>query len=221
MELLYTAHIPAGDGPFPAIVVLHGWGDSAHGLISFAPLLDGGRSIVLCPQGPVAFDTGGGRPGYGWFPLASGRPPDQAEVQKGLDALRSFVDQALAAHPIDRRKVVVLGFSQGGVMAYELALREPGSYAGMVALSSWLPRRLTESIPSSPELENLPALVIHGTEDQMVSVELARESRDALAELGVPTSYREFEMAHEINPDALRQLVSWLDEKVMNPILLG
>ena len=47
MELLYTAHIPAGDGPFPAIVVLHGWGDSAHGLIGFAPLLDGGRSIFL------------------------------------------------------------------------------------------------------------------------------------------------------------------------------
>ena len=221
MDLLYTAHVPAGDGPFPAIVALHGWGASAHDLIGLAPIFDGGRSIVLCPQGPIAFETGAGAVGYGWFPLATGRPPDPAELQKGVDALQSFLDQALASHPIDRRKIVLLGFSQGGVMAYELALRAPESYAGLVAMSSWLPRRLTESIPSSPELENLPALVIHGTEDQMVSVELARESRDALAELGVPTSYREYEMAHEINPDALRQLVSWLDEKVINPVLLA
>jgi phospholipase/carboxylesterase len=221
MELLYTAHIPAGDGPFPAVVVLHGWGDTAHGLIGFAPILDGGRSIVLCPQGPVAFDTGGGVPGYGWFPMAAGRSPDPAEIQQGLAALQAFLEQALAEYPINRRKVVVLGFSQGGVMAYALALRAPGSYAGLVALSSWLPTAMAETISANPALESLPALVIHGTQDTMISVERARESRDALAQLGVPTRYREYEMGHEINQEALRQLVSWLDEKVMNPVRLA
>ncbi len=221
MELLYTAHVPAGDGPFPAIVALHGWGASAHDLIGLAPILDGGRSIVLCPQGPVAFEAGTGAVGYGWFPLATGRPPDPAELQKGVDAIQGFLDQALASHPVDQRKVVLLGFSQGGVMAYELALRAPGSYAGLVALSSWLPTGLAESIPSSSELENLPALVIHGTRDPMISVELARQSRDALAELGVPTRYLEYEMGHEISQEALRELISWLDEKVMNPVLLA
>lgn len=221
MELLYTAHVPAGDGPFPTIVAFHGWGASAHDLIGLAPIFDGGRSIVLCPQGPVAFDAGTGAVGYGWFPLASGRPPDPAELQKGVDAIQGFLDQALAAHAVDRRKIVLLGFSQGGVMAYELALRAPGSYAGLVALSSWLPTELVESISSSPELENLPTLVIHGTQDSMISVEQARQSRDALAKLGVPTSYREYEMGHEINQDALRQIISWLDEKVMHPVLLA
>jgi phospholipase/carboxylesterase len=221
MELLHTAHVPAGDGPFPVIVALHGWGASAHDLIGLAPILDGGRSIVLCPQGPVAFEVGTGAVGYGWFPLATGRPPDPAELRKGVDAIQGFLDQALVSHPVDPRKVVLLGFSQGGVMAYELALRAPGSYAGLVALSSWLPTGLVDSIPSSPELENLPTLVIHGTQDPMISVDLARQSRDALAQLGVPASYREYEMGHEINQDALRQLISWLDEKVMSPVLLA
>ena len=70
-------------------------------------------------------------------------------------------------------------------------------------------------------LEQLPTLVIHGSEDPMISVDMARQSRDALAELGVPATYREYEMGHEINQDALRELVGWLDQKVMNPILLA
>ena len=70
------------------------------------------------------------------------------------------------------------------------------------------------------DVTNLQRQVIHGTKDPMISVDLARESRDALAKLGVPASYREYEMGHEISPDALRQLISWLDEKVMKVKLL-
>ena len=139
----------------------------------------------------------------------------------GVEALQRFIDDALAAYPIDRRKLAVLGFSQGGVMAYALALRSPAAYAGLIALSSWLPDEMAESIPSDPELANLQTLVIHGTKDSMISIDRARESRDALAKLGVPASYHEYEMGHEINPDALQQLISWLGEKVTNPVLVA
>jgi len=221
MELLYTAHVPAGSGPFPTIIAIHGWGASAHDLIGLAPIFDGGRSLVLCPQGPLAFQAGPGRVGYSWFPLRSGAPTDPAEVRKGAEALERFLDEALSAYPVDRRKIVLLGFSQGGVMAYALALRNPAAYAGLVALSSWLPDAMAESIPASPDLANLQTLVIHGTRDPMISIDRARESRDALAKLGVPASYREYEMGHEINPDALQQLIGWLDEKVINPVLIA
>ncbi len=215
MELLYTAHIPAGDGPFPTIIALHGWGASAHDLVGLAPIFDGGRSLVLCPQGPLALQAGPGQVGYGWFPLKSDGPTDPAEVRKGVDVLQRFIDEALTLHPVDRRKIAILGFSQGGVMAYDLALRNPAAYAGLVALSSWLPDPMAESIPANPELANLQTLVIHGTKDSMISIDRARESRDALAKLGVTASYHEYEMGHEINPDALQQLIGWLDEKVV------
>jgi predicted esterase len=161
---------------------------------------------VLCPQGPLAFQAGPEQVGYGWFPLKSDGPTDPAEVRKGVDALQRFIDEALATYPIDRRKLVILGFSQGGVMAYALALQDPAAYAGLVALSSWLPDQMAESFPANPDLENLQTLVIHGTKDSMISIDRARESRDALAKLGVSASYREYEMGHEINPDALQQL---------------
>jgi phospholipase/carboxylesterase len=221
MELLYTAHVPAGDGPFTTIIALHGWGASAHDLVGLAPIFDGGRSLVLCPQGPLAFQAGPEQVGYGWFPLESGEPTDPAEVRKGADALQRFIDEAFAVYPVDRRKVAIAGFSQGGVMAYDLALRNPAAYAGLVALSSWLPDPMAESVPASPELATLQTLVIHGTKDSMISIDLARESRDALTKLGVSANYHEYEMGHEINPEALRTLISWLDEKVVNPVLVA
>jgi len=220
MELLYTAHVPAGSGPFPTIIALHGWGASAHDLVGLAPIFDGGRSLVLCPQGPIAFQAGPGKVGYGWFPLKSGAPTDPDEVRKGVDALQRFIDQAFDAHPVDRRKVAILGFSQGGVMAYDLALREPERFAGLIALSSWLPPQLVEEIRPGGGHENLLTLVVHGTEDPMIPISMAQASRDALLQLQVPTVYREYPMGHELGPEALREILTWLDEKVISPIQL-
>ena len=217
---MYTAHIPAGEGPFPTVLVLHGWGASAHDLIGLAPLLHGGQALVLCPQGPVTTPIQPGLDGYGWFPITMGAPPDAAAFQRGAAAIRGFLDAALERYPIDPRKLVLLGFSQGGVMAYELFLREPERFAALIALSSWLPAELAAAIPAGDALAGRPVLVMHGTQDPMIDVERARESRKLLLDRGIPLTYREYEMGHEIAPDALRDLVAWLDDKVVSPITL-
>ncbi len=219
MELLYTAHVPPGDGPHPTILVLHGWGASAHDLIGLAPILDAGRALVLSPQGPVAFPIAEGVPGYGWFDLTRGGPTDPGEVKAAADAVDRFLTAAAERYPVDPRKVVLLGFSQGGVIAYELALRDPSRFTGLVALSSWLPEELVTSA-GSPRLENLPVFVCHGTEDPMIPVARAQESRERLEALGALLTYREYEMQHEIRPEALRELLRWMDEKALNPIQL-
>jgi phospholipase/carboxylesterase len=99
-------------------------------------------------------------------------------------------------------------------MAFELGLRQPGRFRGIAALSTWLPEPLAADLPKLPEHESLPVLVFHGTEDRMIEVERARESRERLREFGVRLLYREFPMAHEIRPEALRMLERWLGEKV-------
>jgi phospholipase/carboxylesterase len=218
MDLLYTAHVPPGDGPFPTIFALHGWGASAHDLLGLAPFLHRGEALVICPQGSVRVPIGQGIEGYGWFPISGGGSPDPGSFEQGAEAVGRFLDQASARYPVDPRKTVLLGFSQGGVMAYDLALREPGRFTGLVALSSWLPDDL---VPAKlPEHESLPTLVVHGTEDPMIPVDRARESRAALTRLGVNLTYREYEMAHEIRPEALRDVVRWLDGKALEPISL-
>ena len=73
---------------------------------------------------------------------------------------------------------------------------------------------------SAPTKIDIPTLVVHGTEDPMIPVDRGRESRDRLRDLGVALSYREFEMGHEIRPEALREVLTWLDEKALQPIQL-
>lgn len=220
MKLLHAAHVPAGEGPFPTVIALHGWGASAHDLFGLAPYLHGGEAVVLCPQGPLAFDIGDGVPGYGWFPLTGGADFDPAVFERAVVTLRDFVDEALTRYPVEKRKVALMGFSQGGVMAYALGLREPTRFAGIAALSSWLPDPLASSITPQPEHAGLPVLVQHGTEDPMIGVERARESRDALRRIGVAASYHEYPMGHEIRPEALQDLVVWLEDKVLQPVKL-
>jgi phospholipase/carboxylesterase len=57
--------------------------------------------------------------------------------------------------------------------------------------------------------------VIHGSRDDRIEVERARESREALRPFGVSITYRELDMGHEIRPDALRVILQWLDEKAL------
>lgn len=177
-------------------------------------MLHGGRALVLCPQGPVAVPIGGGMMGYGWFPLVPGQPPDPEAFHQTAELLRQFVDQAMERYPIDPQRLVVAGFSQGGFMGFELALREPSRFAGMAGLSSWFPPPLADDLPKLPEHEGFPVLVIHGTQDTMLDVERARESRELLRPFGVNITYREFDMGHEIRSEALKVILRWLDEKV-------
>jgi phospholipase/carboxylesterase len=220
MELLYTAHVPPGDGPFPTILALHGWGASSHDLIGLAPILHGGDALVLCPQGPLGLEIAPGMLGFGWFPLSTERPPDPEEFREAAGLVRRFLDAAVERYPIDRRKLVILGFSQGGSLAYSLALAQPERFAGLVALSAWLPEELLAATPPGAHLDGLQALVIHGTEDPLVPVALGQQSRDRLTKLGVSVTYREHPMEHEIRPEALRDLVEWLERKVFQPIQL-
>ena len=72
-------------------------------------------------------------------------------------------------------------------------------------------------LPESSESLNVKSL----PPSTMIPVERAQESRETLLKRGLNVQYREFEMQHEINPEALRELVVWLEEKVFNLIQLA
>jgi phospholipase/carboxylesterase len=221
MELMHTAHVPAGEGPFPTIVLLHGWGANAHDLFGLAPFLHGGRAVVLCPQGPLAFEVAPGFEGYGWFDLSRGLSVDPTEVERACRGVSDFIAAAAARYPIDEKRVLLAGFSQGGFIAYRIALSDPARFAGLMALSSWLPNELVSGMVATPAHAQLSTLVVHGLEDPMIPIERGRESRDALLALGIPTVYREFPMGHEISPEALRTIVDWIDDRAFPSLVLA
>jgi phospholipase/carboxylesterase len=127
----------------------------------------------------------------------------------------------LARYPIDSQKLAVLGFSQGGVMAYSLALANPEHFAALVALSSWLPPELLGKLSLGDSARSLPTLIQHGTEDSMIEVERARRSAEMLRQTRIPVTYREYQMGHEIRPKSLSDLSAWLEEKVLSPVVIS
>jgi phospholipase/carboxylesterase len=214
MQLAHTIYEPDGEGPFPTILTLHGRGANAFDLLGLAPHICGGKFLVICPEGPLETPVAPDTMGYAWYPMSMGGPPDVTAILSSRQKLQNFLDECLRRYPIDANKLVILGFSQGGVMAYSLALTNPERFAALVVLSSWLPRELEAQLPINETVQSLPTLVQHGTQDHMIEIARARDSVERLRELRLPLTYREYEMAHEIRPRSLLDLSAWLEEKV-------
>jgi len=221
MQLAHSLFEPSGDDPHPAILALHGWGANAQDLLGLAPYLCSGRFLVICPQGPLEVPLGGRAAGYGWFPLTLDRPPDLPAIVSARDRLRAFLDSALGRYPIDRKKIVALGFSQGGVMAYGLALAEPERFAAVAVLSSWLPKELVGLFSTQDTNRLPPTLVQHGSLDEMIQLARARESIEILRGINPQVTYREYEMGHEISAQSLAELSAWLEKKVLSPLIVA
>lgn len=222
MNLIHTIYEPNGAGPHPTILTLHGRGANALDLLGLAPYLCNGKFLMICPEGPLETPIGPGAMGYAWYPMSMGGPPDIDAILSSREKVRVFLDACLGRYPIDPKKLVLLGFSQGGVMSYGLALSNPERFAALAVLSSWLPEELIPEVSTSNEaIRSLPTLVHHGSQDQLIEVQRARDSVEQLRAFRVPLTYREYDMGHEITPRSLSDLSAWLQEKVLSPIIVG
>jgi phospholipase/carboxylesterase len=213
MKLVHATYEPVGDGPFPTIFAMHGWGSNAMDLHGIAPFIGTGRFLVICPQGPIEVEIGAIN-GYGWYPTRPGSQPDEEKVDAAVDQLRAFINEACQRYPVDRGRIVVLGFSQGGMMAYNLALRWPDKFAALVGIGTSLPEYLAERVTKRDALANLPTMVQHGRADEMLPLSRARKSVETLKDLGVPVVFREYDCGHEVAADGVRDLSAFLAEKV-------
>jgi phospholipase/carboxylesterase len=218
MQLIHTVYEPAGAGPHPAIIAMHGFGASALDLLGLAPYIADGNFMVICPQGPMEVPIGPTR-GYAWFPIRMGERPAERDIEVGAGAAAAFVDEAIARYPIDRRKLVLLGFSQGGMLAYRIAMNTPARFAALVGISTYFAPELADEARDRDALTMLPTLVQHGRADDMIEIARARASIESMRSLRIPVQFREYDCGHEITADALSDLSEFLASKVLSPII--
>jgi phospholipase/carboxylesterase len=209
-SLFHHTALPKSDGKQqpPLLLLLHGYGANEDDLFSLAPFVDE-RFFVVSARAPVRIGLGF----YAWFRLGfspEGIVIDPAEVEDARQTLRKFVDEIIAAYHIDPKAVFLLGFSQGAMMSLDLALREPGLVAGVVALSGRIMPTSLHKHSAADDLTGLPLFVAHGTQDAVLPISHGRSSRDHLQDLPVSLTYREYEMGHEICEQELRDLTEWL-----------
>lgn len=199
----------------PLLLLLHGVGSHEGDLIQLAPHLDG-RFFVISPRAPITLAPGM----YAWFEvqLDPYRPiidPQQAETSRRL--LVTFIDEAVETYALDRSGVYLLGFSQGAIMSFSVALTSPEKISGIVAASGRILPEIASMIAPPKALAGLPIFVAHGREDMVLPIHHGRAARELLERLPVALSYREYAMGHHISDECLADIAAWLTERLDHP----
>jgi phospholipase/carboxylesterase len=135
----------------------------------------------------------------------------EGDIDEMVSVLESFIPAALQKYAAKQEKVALVGFSQGGSLAYRLAFSNQITTSAVAALSTWLPDDI-DQIRDLPT--EFPILIQHGTEDPMVDIERGRESYNRLNNLGANVTMKEYSMQHEINQDSISDLSSFLTKSL-------
>jgi phospholipase/carboxylesterase len=210
--LQHLVFLPTSAGKnFPTIIAIHGRGADENDLVPVVLALELSDLVLVTPRAPFAFPYGG----YAWYNLAHEGVPDPETFQTSLGLFRKFIDETKAAYPVDPKRLILLGFSQGTVMAYATALLDPSAFRGIVALSGYIPHRSSLPLRLS-KVRGFPVFISHGSNDMMMPVRLGRESAELLRDAGADVTYREYLMGHEVTEEAIRDLKEWL-RKLLPP----
>jgi phospholipase/carboxylesterase len=197
---------PAAGEPEGALVLFHGRGADEHDLFPLLDAFDPERRLIgATPRGPLSLPPGGAH----WYALGGIGTPEARTFHASYAAASEWLDALVAEHGLGFDKVVLGGFSQGGVMTYALGLgeRRPRP-AGLIAMSSFIPTVEGFELDLAPPLP--PVAIGHGTLDDVIGVEWGRRARALLEGAGADVLYRETPMFHQIDPEFVREIADWL-----------
>ncbi len=204
MSLEYRLRPAEGEAQ-GALVLFHGRGADENDLFPLLDYLDPERRLVgATPRGPLSLPPGGAH----WYVVREIGYPDKQTFDATFRLASDWLDAfgAETGVPIDR--TVLGGFSQGAVMTYSLGLAAGRPRpASLIALSGFMPTVDGFEL----DLDNAPPVAIgHGSHDPVISVEWGRRAKAALEEAGADVLYREYPLAHSIDPRFLAELTEWL-----------
>jgi phospholipase/carboxylesterase len=205
----YVLKVPSGaddEAEMPLVIVLHGRGADANDLADLAPEIDGGYRFVF-PNAPRRFEAYPGMAfGYTWF---DGLPPDPASIAASRALLLELIDALVEKYPTTPGKIILSGFSQGGMMSLDCGYRTQQKLAGIVVMSGAL---FEGDLP--PIRRDPPVLIVHGTADDMINVNMARRARRMLEEKGADVDYHEFAMGHHVTPESLDVIREFISKRL-------
>ena len=193
--------------PYPIIVCLHGFGADMRDLAGLASAIDQTGYVYVCPNAPLRVPIDPGYTGRAWYERGGDASP--ATVERALKALDSLIREVFMEYQVPTGQAILLGFSQGGAMAYHYGLPRPELFTGLVILSGAL-RHPETLLPQLPAARQQGIFIAHGTEDPLVPIDQSREAAAFLEAQGYQPVYREYPMGHEISFAVLHDLIPWI-----------
>ena len=200
-------------GKIPVIFMFHGYGSNEEDLFSFAAELPK-ELMVISVQAPYSLEPFG----HAWYAInfdaEYGKWSDDNQAIQSREKIVAFIDEAIEAHNLDEENITLLGFSQGTILSYAVALSYPEKVNNVIALSGYINSDIITDAFEKKELSNLSFYCSHGSVDQVIPIEWARRTPEILKQLKVDHVYEEFPVGHGVAPQNFYAFKDWLVDKI-------
>ena len=214
-ESLQTIEIETKPKPSHSVIWLHGLGADGNDFVPIARELSlpplGIRFVFPhAPMRPVTIN--GGFVMRAWYDIAQ-QDVRLKEDEQGLRQSQQLIEQLIATQAtrgVPLSRIVIAGFSQGGVISLQTGLRQRERLAGIMSLSAYLPLSSAIEKERNAASNDVPIFLGHGIADNIVPLPLGIASRDRLLKLGYDVDWHQYPMAHSVCPEELEDISAWL-----------
>jgi phospholipase/carboxylesterase len=214
LTLDYLSREPKTNTKNPSLLILlHGYGSNEEDLFSFANELPNDLRIlsVRAPQN-LGFGS------YAWYTIhfnnSQGKFSDIPEAIEAREQIAKFIDEVQELYNIAPSKTFLLGFSQGTILSYAVALNYPKKVQKIIALSGYVnPDLLPENI-TNYDFSELDIFISHGSVDQVIPVDWAQQAPKFFNDLKIKNCYKEYPVGHGVAPQNFFDLKKWIEDRL-------
>jgi len=201
------------------VIWLHGLGDSGNGFAPIVPELKLPDSLAVrfvFPHAPIRPVTiNGGMSMRAWYDIKSMDFNNRADTEGVLESAESVVKliESEMAKGIPSERILLAGFSQGGVIALHVGTRFPQKLAGILALSTYMSMPETLAEQAHDANKHTPILCAHGQQDEVVPMFLGHAAYKTLQDNNFPVDWKEYVMQHNVCMQELADISDWLQTR--------
>lgn len=198
-------------GKSPLILLLHGYGSNEEDLFSFAEELPD-HYFIVSAKAPIEMQPYGNA----WYHITIDengvKSSDNKGARESRDIIAQFIDEVVTAYDLDKHNVTLVGFSQGTILSYAVALTYPEKVKNVIGLSGYINEEIID-LKSNPSYAHLNIYNSHGTVDQVIPITEARKTPGYLKNIGIESTLGEFPVGHGVHPTNFYEFKEWLKAK--------
>ena len=215
MNPLEHVELATGAEPRGTVIWMHGLGADGWDFVPIVRELPLPESLPLrfifphAPERPVTINNGFVM--RAWYDISQNdiaRVPDEAGIRESQASVQLLIERE-KARGIAPSAIVLAGFSQGGAIALQTGLRFRERFAGIAALSAYLPLEDSLDREASDANKATPIFMAHGTQDPVIAMKLAEMSREALHRRGYSVEWHSYPMPHSVCAEEVQALAEF------------
>jgi len=195
------------------LLLLHGYGSNEQDLFSFAQELDE-NLLIVSAQAPLEL----GFNSYAWYTInfdsSKGNYSDIPEAIKSREKIAIFIEELQHLYKIKPTNTILLGFSQGAILSYAIALNYPEKMQKVIAISGYINEKLLPENLKAKDYHLLDFFISHGNVDQVIPISWAEKAPSFLQNLGVKTTFKTYPVGHGVSSPNFFDFKKWLEERI-------